>query len=444
MQVAGEPVESSEIGEAPVVIRAANLGKAYASFSSPVQRLKSVLFGTAVAQASFWALQDFSLDVRKGEVLGVVGQNGAGKSTLLQILCGTLKPTTGTLSVDGRIAALLELGAGFNPDFSGRDNLLLNGPLLGLSREQLHARLDEIIAFSGIGAFIDQPVKTYSSGMFVRLAFSLATSVDPDILVVDEALAVGDGEFARKSFDRILKMKDRGTTILFCSHALYQVEAFCSRVVWLDHGRVRAMGDPHDVVREYTLFLAAQSAPGMATAAPGVIEGGLSDAEGQAAAPAMPADAPTVTPGHAAITKVVTSLAGVVGDRFTCKGGAGPLCVAIEFESDPALPTPAAGLTIEIGQVMVLTSVVSKTDGIVLERDANGRGRAVIRFDHLPLRKGEYVVSAYLGTPDALHFYSAATRVAILQVDDQRPEPGSVDLAHVWELSPGHAGQRAG
>ena len=200
--------------DAPVVIRASNLGKAYTSFASPLQRLRSVLFGRDLSQGSFWALRDFNLEVRRGDVLGVVGQNGAGKSTLLQMLCGTLKPSTGTLAVDGRIAALLELGAGFNPDFSGRDNLLLNGPLLGLTRDQLRDRLQSIIDFSGIGPFIDQPVKTYSSGMFVRLAFSLATSVDPDILVVDEALAVGDGEFARKSFDRILKMKQRGTTIL--------------------------------------------------------------------------------------------------------------------------------------------------------------------------------------------------------------------------------------
>ncbi|HSH89584.1 MAG TPA: ABC transporter ATP-binding protein [Ramlibacter sp.] len=422
----------------PVVISALNLGKAYTSFASPLQRLRSVLFGRDLSQGQFWALQDFSLEVRKGDVLGVVGQNGAGKSTLLQILCGTLKPTTGSLAVDGRIAALLELGAGFNPDFSGRDNLLLNGPLLGLTREQLHARLDDIVAFSGIGAFIDQPVKTYSSGMFVRLAFSLATSVDPDILVVDEALSVGDGEFARKSFDRILKMKERGTTILFCSHALYQVEAFCTRVVWLDQGKVRAMGSPHTVVREYMLFLAAQAAPGQLSAAAGILETGMREEANQLVARPMEEERPTETPGHARITKVETSIDGVVSDRLSCTSGQGCLRVAIEFESDPELPAPAAGMTFELGSLMILGSVVSKTDGIVLERDANGRGRATIRFDGVPLRKGEYILSAYLGTADALHFYSEAKRVAILTVHDTRPEPGAVDFAHEWELSPGH------
>ncbi|MES2634426.1 MAG: ABC transporter ATP-binding protein [Pseudomonadota bacterium] len=425
----------------PVVIRASGLGKAYTSFSSPLQRLQSVLFGRDLAQEKFWALQDFSLEVHQGEVLGVVGQNGAGKSTLLQLLCGTLNPTTGTLESHGRIAALLELGAGFNPEFTGRDNLLLNGPLLGLTREQLHERMPEIIEFSGIGAFIDQPVKTYSSGMFVRLAFSLATSVDPDILVVDEALSVGDGEFARKSFDRILQMKDRGTTILFCSHALYQVEAFCTRVVWLHHGKAQAIGSPSRVVGEYSRYLAEQSSPGQPPAPPGIVEGGLPvqqgiHVDGEQAMEEI--DRPTATPGHGAISRVECSMDGVISDRLTCESGKGCLRVAIEFESDPALAPPAAGISIEIGTVMFLSSVSSKSDGIVLERDANGRGRVTMRFDNLPLRKGEYLINAYLGTADGLHFYSAAQGVAVLTVTDSRPEPGAVDLPRTWETARGH------
>jgi lipopolysaccharide transport system ATP-binding protein len=398
-------------------ISARNLGKAYASFASPVKRLGSVLFGRGMPQESFWALRDLSLDVPKGESLGVIGQNGAGKSTLLQLLCSTLAPTTGTLQVDGRIAALLELGAGFNPDFSGRDNLLLNGPLLGLSRAQLEERLEDIIEFSGVRAFIDQPVKTYSSGMFVRLAFSLATSVDPDILVIDEALSVGDGEFARKSFDRILAMKERGTTILFCSHALYQVEAFCSRVIWLHQGQVRAIGEPHDVVRDYTLFLAAQADGGSnARAASGTI---------------------TQTPGHARITRVETILDGVSSTHLSCAAGSGCLEVVIDFESDPDLPAPTAGMTFEVGSVMVLSTVVSLSDGVALERDASGRGRATIRFDKLPLRKGEYFISAYLGNENAIHLYSEAIRIASLRVHDERPEPGVVDLPHSWQFQAG-------
>jgi lipopolysaccharide transport system ATP-binding protein len=441
--IEGELVRSAAAGEAPVVIRAQGLGKAYTSFASPMQRLASVLLRRGLPKDTFWALQGVDLELRRGEVLGVIGQNGAGKSTLLQLLCNTLQPSTGTLEVHGRIAALLELGAGFNPEFTGRDNLLLNGPLLGLTREQLHDRLDEIIAFSGIGAFVDQPVKTYSSGMFVRLAFSLATSVDPDILVVDEALSVGDGEFARKSFDRIQAMKERGTTILFCSHALYQVEAFCNRVLWLDHGKVRALGSPHAVVRDYTLYLAAQSSPSLPPAPPGVLEGGLppeaepGDTAPEPTAAPVPA-APTLTPGHARITRVDVSLDGVTGTRLTTRSGQGELRIAIEFESDPELPTPAAGMTFELGTLLILASVSSKSDQVTLKRDANGRGRAVIRFDGVPLRKGEYFISAYLGTEDAVHLYSEATRIAVLEVLDTRPEPGVFDVPHSWELKSGH------
>lgn len=433
--------------ERPVVIRASGLGKAYTSFSSPLQRLQSVLFGRDLAQEKFWALQDFSLEVHQGEVLGVVGQNGAGKSTLLQMLCGTLNPTTGTLEAHGRIAALLELGAGFNPEFTGRDNLLLNGPLLGLTREQLHERMPEIIEFSGIGAFIDQPVKTYSSGMFVRLAFSLATSVDPDILVVDEALSVGDGEFARKSFDRILQMRDKGTTILFCSHALYQVEAFCTRVIWLHHGKAQSMGNPSKVIGEYSRYLAEQGSPGQRPAPAGIVEGGLPMQLGTFASQAVHSDEelpmeeidlPTATPGHGAISRVQCSIDGVISDRLMCESGKGCLRVAIEFESDPALAPPAAGISIEVGTALFLSTVSSKSDGIVLDRDANGRGRVTMRFDNLPLRKGEYLIGAYLGTGDGLHFYSAAQGVAVLTVTDARPEPGAVDLPHTWEMARGH------
>ena len=409
-------------------IRALGLGKAYSSFASPLHRLASVLWRRGPPAKTFWALQGVDLEIARGETLGVIGQNGAGKSTLLQMLCGTLQPTTGTLEVHGRIAALLELGAGFNPEFSGRDNLLLNGPLLGLSREQLGQRMDAIIAFSGIGAFIDQPVKTYSSGMFVRLAFSLATSVDPDILVVDEALSVGDGEFARKSFDRIQAMKDRGTTILFCSHSLYQVEAFCQRVLWLDHGKVRAFGAPHEVVREYTLFLAAQSAPALA-APPAQPPADLATDE--------PAGQPTSTPGHARITRVETFMDGVAGTRMQCEAGRGQLRVVIHFESDPALPPPAAGVAFELGSVMIVSSISSKSDGVTLARDANGRGRACLEFDGLPLRTGEYLVGAYLGSEDAVHFYSEIPRLAVIEVRDARPEPGLVDLPHRWECLPG-------
>ena len=435
-----------------LAIDAEHLGKAYRPKATPAARLKAALLGREAPGDSFWALRDVSLQVRKGESLGLIGNNGAGKSTLLQLLCGTVTPSTGSVRVDGRVAALLELGAGFNPDFSGRDNVLLNGPLLGLGRAQLVEQMDSIIEFSGIGHFIDQPVKTYSSGMFVRLAFALATSVEPDILVIDEALSVGDGGFARKSFDRILTMKERGTTILFCSHSLYQVEAFCDRVLWLHEGKAMALGASHAVVRDYTLFLAGGSAAVPAPGAPAAVAAteessapppepvAEPEAEPKAAEPvAASMQRGTATPGHAQIRRVVTSLDGVASTRLQMTPGQGTLRVTIEFDSDPEIPMPTAGMTFELANTMILSSVVSRTDKVMLERDAQGRGTATIEFAPLALRKGDYYIGAYLGNENAIHLYSEAPRIALLSVVDTRPEPGLVDLPHQWRIEPGYA-----
>ncbi|HXD42625.1 MAG TPA: ABC transporter ATP-binding protein [Ramlibacter sp.] len=427
--------------EAQFAVEAQGLGKAYRPNANSAARLRSALMGREVPGDSFWALRDVCLEVPKGESLGIVGRNGAGKSTLLQLLCGTLTPTTGTVRLNGRVAALLELGAGFNPDFSGRDNVLLNGPLLGLSRQQLIQKMESIIDFSGIAHFIDQPVKTYSSGMFVRLAFSLAISVEPDILVIDEALSVGDGGFARKSFDRIMAMKQAGTTILFCSHSLYQVEAFCDRVMWLDEGRVMGIGAPHAVIRDYTLFLAgdASPAPTPAPAAAEPLQPGAGQVDdGPTVQPQAIVSLPTSTPGHARITRVVAAIDGTPSTHLKMRPGQGRLSLTIEFESDPALPTPTAGMTFELANTMILSSVVSRTDGVTLVRDEQGRGTATIEFERLALRKGDYHIGAYLGNENAIHLYTEAPRIALLTVADARPEPGLVDLPHSWQLAAGH------
>ena len=213
--------------EKPSIVASA-LGKTFELYTRPVDRLWQLLWGRRRRFSKpFVALNDVSFSLKRGEVLGLVGRNGAGKSTLLQLICGTLQPTAGEVAVNGRVAALLELGAGFNPEFTGRENVFLNAAVMGLSTAEIDARYDEIVSFSGIGDFINQPVKTYSSGMYMRLAFAVATAVDPDILVIDEALSVGDGAFARKSFDRIMALRERGATILFCSHSMYQIEAIC-------------------------------------------------------------------------------------------------------------------------------------------------------------------------------------------------------------------------
>ena len=249
-----------------VRIRVNGLCKRYEMYSEPSHRLKQMIFPHLHRAArrtprtyfkEFWALRDVSFDVFRGETVGIVGRNGSGKSTLLQMICGTVRPTLGELSIDGRISALLELGAGFNPEFTGRENVLLSGLVYGISEAEIRAKYDEILDFSGIGQFIDQPVKTYSSGMYVRLAFAVAISVSPDILVVDEALAVGDEAFQRKCLARIDAIRDAGATVLFVSHSAGTVVELCDRAILLDQGEMLMQGTPKEVVTTYQKLLYA-------------------------------------------------------------------------------------------------------------------------------------------------------------------------------------------
>ena len=236
-----------------IVVRAHQVSKIYPIYDRPVDRLLQMLWrGRRRYHRDFHALDDVSFEVARGRTLGIIGRNGAGKSTLLQIICGTLTPTGGQLEVNGRIAALLELGAGFNPEFSGRDNVRINAAILGLTPAQIDERFDDMLAFADIGDFIDQPVKTYSSGMYVRLAFSVAIHVSPDILVVDEALAVGDAFFQARCMARMKRMLDDGITMLFISHDIAAVKALCNDVLWLERGRVRAWGPTDSVASQYT------------------------------------------------------------------------------------------------------------------------------------------------------------------------------------------------
>jgi lipopolysaccharide transport system ATP-binding protein len=238
------------------------LNKSFPVYEKPHHRLLQMLSSRSAKHRwfrEFHALQNINFEIHKGETVGIVGRNGSGKSTLLQLLCGTLTPSTGSVEVNGRIAALLELGAGFNPDFTGRENVFLNGTVLGLTRREIESRFDEITAFADIGEFIDQPVKSYSSGMYVRLAFAVAIHVQPDILVVDEALSVGDEAFQRKCYARIERIRNDGATVLFVSHSASTVLELCSRAILLDHGEVLAIGAPKMVVSRYQKMLYAPS-----------------------------------------------------------------------------------------------------------------------------------------------------------------------------------------
>jgi lipopolysaccharide transport system ATP-binding protein len=245
-------------------IRVEGLAKRYEVYAQPIDRLKQMTLPMLQRRlhrperayfTEFWALRGVDFSVRRGETVGIVGRNGSGKSTLLQIICGTLTPSAGRVDVRGRIAALLELGSGFNPEFTGRENAYLNATVLGLSREEIDAKFDDIAAFADIGEFIEQPVKTYSSGMYIRLAFAVAVSVEPEILVVDEALSVGDELFQRKCFSRIEKIRANGATILFVSHSAGAVIELCDRAVLMDGGEMLAQGQPKEIINRYHKLL---------------------------------------------------------------------------------------------------------------------------------------------------------------------------------------------
>lgn len=242
-----------------IAISLKNISKCYKRYARPVDRLKEILLPGKNYAQEFWALRDISLDVPKGETLGIIGQNGSGKSTLLQIIAGTLTPTTGEVFVNGRVSALLELGSGFNPEFTGRQNVFFNGQILGLSREQIETKFDEIAAFAEIGDFIEHPVKTYSSGMALRLAFAVVANTEPSILIVDEALAVGDAKFQARCMKRIRQLKEQGVTILFVSHDSGSVKMLCNSAALMNHGRILEISNPKDVVNHYIALLSSDN-----------------------------------------------------------------------------------------------------------------------------------------------------------------------------------------
>ncbi len=243
-----------------IAIQVENVSKCFEMYKTPADRLKQMLYpkllnNKKIYYDEFWALRDINFEVERGQTVGIMGQNGSGKSTLLQIITGTLSPTTGNVNVNGRVAALLELGSGFNPDFSGIENVYLNAALLGLSREATDKKLDEILAFADIGTHVEQPVRTYSSGMMLRLAFAVQAAVDTEILIIDEALAVGDARFQLKCFRRLQEMKDSGVTILFVSHATELVRSFCEKGIFLDKGQIKYIGDANTATIQYLSLL---------------------------------------------------------------------------------------------------------------------------------------------------------------------------------------------
>jgi lipopolysaccharide transport system ATP-binding protein len=410
-----------------LVIRAASLGKSYRLYARPADRLWQFVWGNRKKlHNDFVALEGVSFNLLRGQVLGIVGVNGAGKSTLLQLIAGTIAPSHGKIETRGRVAALLELGSGFNPEFTGRENIYLNAAVLGLSRAEIDARLQDIIDFADIGQHIDQPVKTYSSGMHTRLAFSIATSVDADVLIVDEALSVGDGAFARKSFDRIMQIKEGGATVLFCSHVLFHIEVFCDKALWLHQGKVRALGQVTDVLSKYQEFLDDLNQPPPPAVADASSEQAASPLESVLP---VPAAHPV---GFARIRSVEVAMDGQVGQELYGNSGLSCLEMRIAFSSDPQLPCPSAGLVISSDGGRILATHFATSQGLVMARNATGEGVAQIRVPNLPLNKGRYRIGAYLMCEKDVHVYQWIDPVAHVQMHREGHDQGYWVLSGEW------------
>lgn len=405
-------------------VYASQLGKCYHLYAHPRDRLKQFLWrGKRNFFRELWALKDITLNIAPGEVVGIVGRNGSGKSTLLQLICGTLTPSCGEVAVNGRLAALLELGAGFNPEFSGRENIWMNATIIGLSQDEIRDRIDSMIEFSGIGDFIDQPVKTYSSGMYVRLAFAVAVSTDPDILIVDEALSVGDGAFARKSFDRIMQLRDQGTTILFCSHSLFQVESLCNRALWIDQGKLMAEGDTQMVTAAYQAFLDQQE-----RAVEAVPHEHFTETDGQA-------DVSSGIRGYARLNNVVITVDEHANHQPVVISALSDVVIAITFSSDVSLPCPSVAITLSATDGRVVTSAGTWEDNVIPERDSTGKGSIRFTVERFPLLKGEYSVNVYLLCERGIHLYDSALDAAKIEVRQQGRLEGYFTIPHDWKTS---------
>lgn len=392
------------------------VSKCYHSYRKPLDRLKQSFLKNRVFYEEFWALRDIDLEIERGETLGIVGQNGSGKSTILQLIVGTLSPTEGEVSCRGRISAILELGAGFNPEFSGIENAKLNAAIVGMSNDELEERLPDILEFSELGEFINKKVKTYSSGMYIRLAFSVVINMNPDILVIDEALAVGDSRFQRKCFRKLDELRNAGTTILFVTHATDTVIAHCDRGVFIEKGRIVNIGEPKEIVNQYleSLF----KGPSLRTRAEATAQSGSIELSSESVSDNPEIDSCRLRPtyndteyewgsGDARIFDYLVldgdgrSMAGVVesGNRITV------VCAVYFVKAQRKL---VYGVTIKTVDGTTVFGTNSERANIVIG-DAEERQIVYVRFDiDLQLISGEYffslgVVARHGGEEDVLH-----------------------------------------
>jgi lipopolysaccharide transport system ATP-binding protein len=390
-----------------LAVRAVDVSKHYDMYRRPIDRAIEVLTRRP-RHVVFPALESISFDVKQGETVGIIGQNGAGKSTLLKLLCGVARPSAGELRTRGTIASILELGTGFHPEFSGRDNAALNAAILGLTQSEIRQRLPAILEFSELGSFVDRPVKTYSSGMYMRLAFSVAVNVNPDILVIDEALAVGDGHFQKKCIEKIREFQEEGKTILFCSHALYYISSICRRTLWLDRGRVMRFGPSLDVVHDYETFLL----------------------ERDKRLPASDALPETNTPVRFRDI-VVCDRNGRPRDRFT---GGEEIHVRVRIDSDsPAQPVHVIVGVHRSADDLPVFAVGTHADDMA---PLSGRNEydVTVRLLDVPLTRGDYEIIAFVGDEHAMTVFDRRDVRPAFSMTGDRFEIGLMTVDHRWDL----------
>lgn len=423
-----------------VVLQARALGKEYRLYSTPRQRFLA-LFSSKARHRSHWALRDVSFELRRGQCIGVVGDNGAGKSSLLKLLAGTMQPSTGQLERIGRVTAILELGAGFHPDFTGRENLYFGGGLIGISHDEMAQLEAGIVEFSQLGDALDRAVKTYSSGMVVRLAFALVTAVQPDVLIIDEALAVGDQHFQKKCVERILDFKAKGCTILFCSHSFYHIRRLCDSAMWLRDGTVALQGDTETVVSAYEQHTRLRDSAVAESAQPGVLPvasvdqgnaGVLGGAQLGGAGELSPAAQPTVPAlGDGGVAKITSLVVDDLSQDDPPRLQGKDLRVSVTAQV-PGDASPHFLVMLEQYKGTGITSEGTNADGVTAQRMANGEWRVSITFPDLPLFSGEYVVSAYLLDSSGVVVFDEWYQHIRFSYLNPSLTPGLVRLPHFW------------
>ncbi len=400
-----------------------DVSKRFKLYTSRANSIKERFTARRLARyEEFWALRDVSLEIPPATTFGLIGHNGSGKSTLLRCIAGIYKPTSGSISVDGRISALLELGAGFHPDLTGKENIYLNAAILGLSTKEIDAVFDDIVDFSGISGFIDAPVKVYSSGMFVRLGFAVAVHVNPEILLIDEVVAVGDEEFQRRCFEHIHSLRRSGVTIVLVTHSLGLVQSMCDQAAWFDHGEIRALGTATEAVTSYLAKVNADEMGDAESSAAGLTSGLTDDVLRRGS-------------GEIRFTDIAVLDASGTRTMYAMPGEA--VTVRMQFEcSDPvADPVFGVGIRHEGGQLMTLQTTLRdpfdtgtvRTDGVV-----------EFHIPNLPLFTGRYFVNVYAVDSRSTHVYDEIEYALALDVRGEtiRGIDGFVDIPGAWSLRP--------